>query len=258
MKGYPGQVWFLPPEMEEGGDDKRRRHLLLTNCDDENPGVCAFASTKLTEAKFGAAYLSIDPTSSPDTNTGFSKPTCVYLSRLIVAPSDDLLELMGRIVHQLPHARALLAVALGIGSGTSDVVEEAPVTWRGKVVQLSARRRELIGFDFGIILTEKQYSKSRRYQIILPLGDVREIQPEAGDVIVNDKPWFGHINPGLTAVVIAVREIHSIYHPLDVARWTGAVIDEGTLSEIEAALKRLFVLSDGRPPNAQTPARRSP
>ncbi|HEU4558077.1 MAG TPA: hypothetical protein VFS20_09515 [Longimicrobium sp.] len=115
-----------------------------------------------------------------------------------------------------------------------------PVSWRGRVVQLSARRRELIGFDFGIILTEKHYSTFRRYQIIVPIGDLRAIMPENGDVIIKDKAWFHHIDPELTEVIIAVREIHSIFHPLDVAHWTGAVIDDRTLAELEAALGTLF------------------
>lgn len=242
MKAYPGQVWFLPPEMEEGGDAKRRRHLLLTNCDDETAGVCAFASTKLTEARFGAAFLSIDPAFSLDPNTGFSKPTCIYLSRLIVAAPDDLLTLVGRLVHELPAARAHLAVALGLGTGTSNRWEDEPFGWRGSVVHLSARRRELIGFEFGIILTENRYSACRRYQIIVPIADHREIAPEAGDMIITHKPWFYRIGVDVTQVVIAVREVHSVFHPIDVDRWTGAVIDDGTLDEIESALKRLFEL----------------
>jgi hypothetical protein len=242
MKAYPGQVWFLPPEMEEGGDGKRRRHLLLTNCDDETVGVCAFASTKLTEARFGAAFLSIDPASSLDPRTGFSKPTCIYLSRLIVAASDDLLELMGRLVHEFPAARAHLAVALGLGTGTSNGWENTASGWRGRVVHLSARRRELIGFEFGIILTENRYSACCRYQIIVPIADHQETAPEAGDVILTQKPWFRQIGADVTEVIIAVREVHSIFHPIDVDRWTGAVIDDGTLGEIETALRRLFEL----------------
>jgi len=118
MKGYPGQVWFLPPELEEGGDAKRRRHVLLTTCDEEEAGVFSYASTQATEARSGATHLFVDPASSPEQNTGFTKPTYVYASRLVPALLRPSSQWCGQIVHELPRLRSLLAHALGLGTGT--------------------------------------------------------------------------------------------------------------------------------------------
>jgi hypothetical protein len=172
MKRYPGQVWFLPPELEEGGDAKRRRHVLLTTCDEDEAGAFSFASTQTTEAKFGAAFLLVDP--------------CV--------------------------------------------------------VELSARRREAIGYSYGIILTEASYSSSRRYQIIVPMDDVRVFEPAPDDILVSGCGWFEQVDPQLETVLISVSDIQSVFHRQDIERWTGAVVDAGTLNEIEEALKKRFEL----------------
>ena len=76
----------------------------------------------------------------------------------------------------------------------------------------------------------------------MPIGNLREIKPENDDVIITHKAWFNHIDPDLTEAIVAVREIHSIFHRLDVARWTGAVIDDEALQAVETAVKDLFEL----------------
>jgi len=67
-------------------------------------------------------------------------------------------------------------------------------------------------------------------------------EPEDGDIILATLPWFSRVDPTMTAALIGIGDVQSIFHPKDIARWTGAVIDNGTLGEIEARLKELFEL----------------
>ncbi|HET7464851.1 MAG TPA: hypothetical protein VFJ82_26645 [Longimicrobium sp.] len=242
MKRYPGQVWFLPPELEEGGDGKRRRHVLLTTCEEGHAGVFSYASTRPAEARSGAAYLFVDPAASPDRGTGFSKPTYVYASRLVAATPGTSSRLVGRIVHELPRLRAMLVRALGLGTGTDVGCGKAARSWRGRIVTLSAARREAGGYGFGIVVTEADYSRRRRYQIIVPMDDARVLEREPEDLVVSQRAWVHQVGPGIDTVAIGVVDVHSMFHPLDIAAWTGAVVDEETLAEIEARLRVLFEL----------------
>jgi hypothetical protein len=243
MRRYPGEVWFLPPEAEEGGDPKDRRHVLLTTCDAvEDIGVFAYASTQPTEAQNGATYLLVDPAVSRYAPTGFARPSYVYLSRLVPARSENLLRMTGRLVDEMPHLRLLLREALGVGTGTTSGDRADGSNWRGRVVQLSSSRRESIGYAYAIVVTEPRYSQRQRYQIVVPVDDLREFEPVLGDVKVTQGDWFSAIAPGLTGVLIAVPDVQSIFHPREIEDWTGAVVDDTTMTEVEAALIGMFDL----------------
>ena len=242
MKRYPGQVWFLPPEFEDGGDSKRRPHLLLTTCEEDENGVFAYASTSRTEARFGAASLVVDPTTSPGAHTGLNRPTHIYASRLAPVAPHDFGHLAGRLIELMPQVRALLAAALGLGTGTTAGTGAAAASWRGRIVLFSTRVSDSLGYRYGIIITEANYSRTRRYQIVIPMDDPTFFAPEADDLVRTDFPWISAVDPELTEVLIGVADVRSVFHPVDIDRWTGAVVDDGTLGEIEAALKRLFEL----------------
>lgn len=201
-------------------------------------GVCSYASTQPTEASFGAACVYVDPATSLDPDTGFTRPTYVYASRLVQAAPQDFLRVSGRLVQEMPRLRALLARSLGVGTGTST----SRGNWRGRIVELSARRRELVGCGYGIVLTEASYSSARRYQLIVPMDDVRLFAPETDDLIISGREWFQQIHPTLRAVLIGVTEVQSIFHPVDIAGGTGAVVDDATLAQIEERLRKMFEL----------------
>lgn len=237
MRRRIGEVWFLPPESAPGGDDKARRHVLLTDVDESAEGILAYASTRTTEAAFGAVSLYVDPAASPD--CGFAKPTRVYPCRLVPAEPVDFLRRTGRLLHELPHLKRVQRIALGSGTGGA---ASGSSSWRGKVVRLNESIREIIRYPFGVVLTEHHYSARRRYQIIVPLGNAAEILPDEGDLLVADVPWLSVLSPDLAEAVLSVSEIHSVFHPREIDSWTGAVIDDGTLGEIEVRLKDLFDL----------------
>jgi hypothetical protein len=236
MKRRIGEVWFLPPQLEEGGDDKPRRHVLLTPSEEKQGGLFAYATTRTTETRFGAASLYVDPATSPA--SGFTRPTYVHPARLVLATSDDFMRRTGRLEEVQP-LRSVLRVALGLGTGRADADSES---WRGKIVRLTQFFREKIGYLFAVVLTEHTYSAQKRYQIIVPLDDLARFRPVKGDLVVRNGTWFRDVSPSLLGVIAAVDEIQSAYHRDHIQAWTGAVIDAAALEAIEAAVKGLFEL----------------
>lgn len=243
MRRYPGEVWYLPPDALEGGDPKGRRHVLLTPCDDTGDiGVFAYASTQATEAHFGAAALLVDPAAGRYGHTGFSKPTYIYPSRLIPAASEDFQRLTGRLIDEMPELRRCLQEALGFGTGTSSGRGSAAGSWRGRIVELTTTVSEQIGFALGVIISEPAYSMRKRYQVIIPVGDLRTLTPAAGDLVVTTGDWFRGIFTEPTEILFAVADVQSVFHPVEVAGWTVGVVDGDTVERIETELARLFVL----------------
>lgn len=242
MAHEPGEVWFLPPDAEEGGDPKGRRHVLLTPMAPfDDLGIFAYASTQPTEARFGAARLFVDPASSSSPRPGFTRPSYVYLGRLVPARSKHLLRMTGQLLSEMPQLRRALREALGVGrTGSSPPIRDSG--WRGRVARLAARRSEAIGFRHGIVVTEPLYSRCERYQIIVPIGSVDELTPEPGDLIVTNGDWLRSISPGGTEVLVAIADVQSVFHSADIDSWTGAVVDEATMKRIDAALIDLFDL----------------
>ena len=211
--------------------------MLLTPCDDVGDiGVFAYASTQPTEARFGAACLLVRPDAGRHASTGFTRPTWVYPSRLVPARSESLLRMTGRLLDEMPQLRLLLHRALGVGTGT------AGAGWRGKVVRLSSSRTATIGYEYAIVVTEGRYSERQRYQIIVPVDDLREFEPGPGDVEVTTGTWFGAIASELPGVLVAVPDVQAVFHPRDIEAWTGAVVDDTTMAKVEAALRELFGL----------------
>jgi hypothetical protein len=243
MRHYPGEVWFLPPEAEEGGDSKGRRHVLLTTCDAvDDVGIFSYASTRATEARFGAACLFVDPAADPSASTGFTRPSYVYASRLIPARSESLVRMTGRLIDEMPFLRQLLRQALGLGTGTAGGNRPTAAGWRGRVVRLGRVRAESIGYCYAIIVTEPTYSNRERYQIVVPVEDLDEFESGPGDLEVTHGEWIRAIAAWPRGALVAIADVQSVFHPSDVQGWTGAVVDETTMALIEAALIELFGL----------------
>jgi hypothetical protein len=241
---YPGEVWFLPPEARVGGDPKGRRHVLLTACGEvDEVGIMAYASTQPVEAEHGASNVLLNPASTGYGRrgfTGFSRPTYIYSSRLIPARSEDFQRLAGRIIDEMPQLRLALRQALGLGAGSSCGTGSAAGSWRGRVVSLTAEMQREIGFGYGIIVTDPAYSNAERYQLIVPIDTLAEFEPGEGDLAMRNPSWLAAPQGALDGVLIAVPEVQSVFHPTEVRHWTGAIADEATMREIDAALSELF------------------
>jgi hypothetical protein len=242
---YPGKVWFLPPDGDEDGDPKWRRHVLLTTSDEhgDDAAVFAYASTQSTEAGHGAAYVLFDPASTrygQSGNAGFSQATYIYPARLVPVDPEDLRRFKGRLIDEMADVHVKLQEALGFRSGTTHGHGSAAGSWRGRIVRLEPQYAMQIGFELALIVTEPHYSNRQRYQTIVPL--ILDVDPEPGEVAVQNKEWLLGIEAGLVFGVLAVPFVHSVFHATKIASDTGAVIDDGTMTEVEDALRGLFGL----------------
>lgn len=238
---HPGDVWFLPPDAVEGGDAKPRRHVLLTPCEDvEDAGILAYASTRGTEAAFGAACLSIDPSLTPygrAGRTGFSRLTYIYPSRLVGASPNEMQRLVGRLVDEMPALRLQLRKALGIG-----VQDARPGSWRRRIVRFSEALRREMDYSYGLIVTEPAYSSKRRYQLVVPLLDLRDFEQSGRDVVVDGEPWLAPVMGHSAPVAFAVEMVQAVFHPTDLEDATLARVDAETAARIDARLVELFDL----------------
>jgi hypothetical protein len=69
---------------------------------------------------------------------------------------------------------------------------------------------------------------------------VFEAGPE--DLEITEGDWFRRVDSSSPGVFLAIADVQSVFHPVDIARWPGVVVDAPTIARIEAALARLFVL----------------
>lgn len=237
MRHIPGEVWFLPPEAEEGGDPKDRRHVLLAAHDDgDDGGIFAYASTQPTETRFGAAHLLVDPARSRSPRVGFTRLSYVYPARLVPAAEEDLVRMTGRLDAEMSHLRAALRRALGLASTATEA------HWRGRVVRIAGVRAELIDYRYGVVVTEPAYSRHERYQIIVPIDDADEFEPAPGDIVVDKGDWFIPVAPPIRRALFAISDVQSVFHPRDIDHWTGAVVDPVSMRRVDQALVELFGL----------------
>jgi hypothetical protein len=240
---YPGEVYFLPPDAREGGDPKPRRHLLLTT--QKEPGdslVFAYTSRQATEASHGAAHYVVDPYATSYRHTGFDAASYVYPSRLVPAAEEDLSRLMGRLLDDMPTIRDTLRAALGLGTGTGAGTGGAAGSLRGTVARFNSRVTAENGIEYGVIVTEPRYSFARRYQNVVPILNAAEFEPEHLEVYVESAPWLDRVAGGLRAAILSAPEVFSVFHPHEIMSAPIAIVDEATMSRVDAALAYQFDL----------------
>jgi hypothetical protein len=161
--------------------------------------------------------------------------------RLVLAASEDMQRMAGRIIDEMPAIRNELRHALGLGMGTR-AAGAASGSLRGCVVELGDALAAESGFRLAVIVTEAGYSLARRYQLLVPLLDAAEYESQSDDVVAIGTAWSGEIHPRLEAVLLAVRLIQTAFHSLEIARVLPVVVDDATIEEIDRALLRVFGL----------------
>lgn len=147
----------------------------------------------------------------------------------------------GRLDGELPQLRSVLRAALGVGTGTvlPDGSTGRP-SWRGKVVRLGSVAQDAIGYTFAVVLTEHRYSTHCRYQLVVPVENRALTDPLEHDLVVTERDWLKVLKMEPAGAILAVAEVQSLFHRDEIEAWTGAVIDDRTLDELEAALGTLF------------------
>ena len=242
---HPGEVFFLPPDLRKDGDSTGRRHVLLVECDENSAmSTFAFASRQSTEARHGAQHVLVDPAATMYRRTGFDYPTYVYPSRIVGAHPKDLLESEGRILDEMPLIRAALAKALGFGTGTSDSRGEAVDSWRGRIVRLIPPLAEELGTLWAVIISEPTYSKTQRFQNVVPIlpGPTFERAPLDVPLHEDTTAWLGPLQPGLAESFLWIEGVFALFHASEIDAYTSACVDATTVRELENALALYFHL----------------
>lgn len=108
-------------------------------------------------------------------------------------------------------------------------------------MRLNAQYRDIARIAFGLVLTEHRYSVRKRYQIIVPVAPADEFLPMGDDLLITGRGWTDAIS-AQSEVVLATSDIHSVFHRQQIDAWTGAVVDDETLTEVETRLEKLFEL----------------
>jgi len=241
----PGDVFYLPAEEEERLDPMKgdRPHVLLSaNADQTGFATLAYASTKPTEASWGAAHVRVDPLQEGRLATGLSRPTFVYPSRLVTMDVADLSVRSGRLARPLPLLRRMLVTALGLGTGVTTEPDRRGANRRGRVVKLNEPFAARVGYSAGMVITDPAYSRTSRHQIVVPILSFTEFEPHPLDVIVEHPGWVGPEPDGSTAVLLAVPLVASVYEYESIDGYLDRTVDAVTMRRLEESLRVHFAI----------------
>lgn len=195
-----GEVFYLPPEPREPADKGARPHVVLgLPRPDIDTVTLAYASTRRNDAVFGAEHVLIDPFATRYRGTGLVRPTCVYPSRLVVWPLDEIRSRSpaGRIVDEMPEIRASLVRALGFGTGVTNEPNRTGTNRRGRVVELLPDVAAEWEVNHAAILTEPDYSRHEYQQTVVPLLD-DSFEETSLDVTAADSSWLGTLQQAIS------------------------------------------------------------
>jgi hypothetical protein len=241
---HPGQVYFLPPQYQEGPGKGNRPHVALSlSPPGSEVATFAYGSTRSTDAAHGAAHILVDPFATRYRRTGLSQPTYFYPSRLVTRPADDLPEPSGRIIHELPAIRQQLGLALGLGRGVTTERSYRGSNRRGRIALYSSWLAEEMGATHCLVITEPDYSRTSFQQTTIPILNEAEYETRAGDVVLRrtGSDWLRAFSE-TDALILAVPMITSVYERDSIARYLGDVVSESTMRDIDAALVKHFGL----------------
>jgi hypothetical protein len=249
--GGIGDVHTLPLEDRDDADLKLKRPWLLLHTPAPDTPTLAFAygTTQATERQFDATPLATEWTRT----SGKREHTDFYPARLRTPPPWGA---GVRVGHTPQHVRirAAFRSSLGIGEGVRWRGDGGHVG-RGRIVRLSAAaQRRHDDARYAVIVTRHEYARSRRYQHLLPIYDLGEILPEAGDV-VSRADWTRRLPDAMPeGAIVAIgglftgSETYRPFVPGPIAGYTSQALDAATMTEVERALGAMYDL--GQPPHA--------
>jgi len=74
------------------------------------------------------------------------------------------------------------------------------------------------------------------------MDDARVLEREPDDIVASGQAWRQQVDSAIATALIGVIDVQSVFHRLDIAGWTGAIVDDETLAEIEWRLMKRFEL----------------
>jgi len=159
---------------------------------------------------------------------------------LVVYESCELTGPEGRVINDINPLRDQLRYALGIGTGTANGSGPAYGSYRGRIATLSHELHTTCDWDFGVVVTEALYSKQRLFQTVVPLFNGEDFEEASGLLPINDKPWLGNL--GLRVALAFIPFVSSAFQPQEIDDILPITVDEGTMEEVDFALKIRFAL----------------
>jgi hypothetical protein len=182
----------------------------------------------------------VNPAASHYRRSGLSQATYVYPCRLVAVEAELLEEIAGRVIDEMPEIRVKLGVALGIGTGSCTGVGPAAGSLRGAVVRLQESISEVAGFQYGLVATDPEYSRQRRFLNVIPIFDGDEFEPEPPDVLVEGTSWLNEL--GYHRAILTVGLVQSVYMPDQVATAVVCALDDAGMAAVDDGLKEHFEL----------------
>jgi hypothetical protein len=240
----PGHLFWMPPGATWLSRDKARPFALVTPSSPEALATLVYGSTQETERASGAACIEVAPVREGLNRNGLRTRTFFYPGTLLNQEHDDLPPPSGYLGRSLTGLRSALRTALGIGRG-SCLSRTAPRgSCRGRIVVLSAAAARHIRTALAVVLTEPDYSRTRNYQIILPVFSGLGERVGEHDLLVDTGEWLNAFSRPVKAALLPIPVTQSVWHQHAIARETEYVMDEDSLARIDRALCDYFSLPE--------------
>lgn len=237
----PGEVHYLPAEEGSHDKDEPRPHVVLSLASENTEVVTlAFAtSSDLQASQFYAAHVVVDAASSLFKATGLKRTSYIYPSRLAVCFRADLSRPDGKIIDEFPELRDVqLPRAIGLGMGTSFMPGRAFGSLRGRIARLQPEFAEMISAEFGLVISEPNYSNRSQIQNLIPIFDGRLYELPAPSFRVEAERWLEETK--LEAAFIGVQYAQGVYKS-DILVYLNEPVDPDTMSRVDEGLAaRLF------------------
>jgi len=248
----PGENYLLPPEVGSHDKDSPRPHVVLSPANRNDLVITlAFGSTSALQAlRYHAPYVVVDKRSPMFEVTGLDETTYVYPSRLAVCLLSEMpRRSLGRVVDEFPELRdKQLPRALGLGTGVRGQVGAASRSRRGQIARFTDDFADLIGFQFGVVVSWPPYSLQDQVQNVVPLGDASEYAEVAPNFSVSGKSWISQVG-SFQSVLLWADLIQGAYdggshlapEERDIEAYLAEPVDTQTMELLDRALAaRLF------------------
>jgi len=244
MMRYPGEVYYLQPDLYEPEGKGDRPHVLLSPWRKETgTSTLAYGSSSGNDANHRAEHVFIDPRAGRYRGTGLVRPTYIYPSKLVLAAVDTLGPRAGRIIHEMPAIRASLVRSLGVGSGVTRERNGWGYNRRGRLVELTPDLEDEWEVSHALVVTEPHYSRAGYHQTVVPLLD-GSFQIAEFDVPLQDTAWLSHLESRYRGAFIGVPMASTAYAPDHIVRFLGIVVPPEIMAEVDRSLVAYFGLQE--------------
>jgi hypothetical protein len=202
----------------------------------------AYGSTREAEKSLGAACIEVAPQRLGVNRNGLWIRTHFYPGILLRRDHERLPAPAGSLGRSIDDFKTCLRQALGIGQGSCIAGGVPTGSRRGRIVELQPALSGTMQTRFAVLLAEAGYSRSKNYQIILPIipGDGKAAAESV--LQIRDREWMSVFRRRPLSVLLPIPIVQSVWYTTDILRETAFVMDDATLREIDRRLCDYFLL----------------